>query len=166
MKHDDARDAKRVLRFRAIEVFHLGNILETETSVHCQPDDQAAVGPLLVGEDPQCSGSIVVPLLTPTGSSRMFIEAALLGLRRISKSGFQYAKAGGRAGHCPGGRRGDAGNCSPKCSRGLPASSWLQSMRLISAWPRSPAVGLIDGEGGCALGGEAGARDASLYDRH
>ena len=45
-------------------------------------------------DDPQYSGSAMVPLLRPTDDTADLVAAAITGLRRIYRSGFRYAKAG------------------------------------------------------------------------
>lgn len=44
--------------------------------------------------DEQYSRSIVVPLLRPTADTALIVNAALIGLGRIYKDGYRYAKAG------------------------------------------------------------------------
>ena len=44
--------------------------------------------------DQQYSRSVIVPLRNPTGDSALIAHAALLGLKRIYRAGFNYAKAG------------------------------------------------------------------------
>lgn len=44
--------------------------------------------------EPQYSQSIVVPLRRPTSDTGELVTAAMMGLRRIYRSGFKYAKAG------------------------------------------------------------------------
>ncbi|MEY2859722.1 MAG: hypothetical protein RL392_180 [Pseudomonadota bacterium] len=45
-------------------------------------------------KDPQYSRSIVVPLLRPSADTSVIVQAAVIGLQAIYKSGFKYAKAG------------------------------------------------------------------------
>jgi len=45
-------------------------------------------------QDKQYSNSIVLPFSTPTSDTRTMITAAHVGLRRIFREGFNYAKAG------------------------------------------------------------------------
>lgn len=44
--------------------------------------------------DQQYSRSVIVPLRSPTGDSALIANAALLGLKRIYRPGFNYCKAG------------------------------------------------------------------------
>lgn len=45
-------------------------------------------------EDPQYANGITVPLIEPTDDNRLLARAALHGLARIYRAGFQYKKAG------------------------------------------------------------------------
>lgn len=45
-------------------------------------------------QDKQYSGAVVVPLAVPAGDTLRLVEAALVGLARLYKPGFRYAKAG------------------------------------------------------------------------
>lgn len=45
-------------------------------------------------EDAQYSGSITVPLVRPSSGSTELVGSALVGLRKIFRNGFRYAKAG------------------------------------------------------------------------
>lgn len=45
-------------------------------------------------QDKQYSGAVVVPLAVPAGDTLRLVEVALVGLARLYKPGFRYAKAG------------------------------------------------------------------------
>ncbi|WP_041930340.1 Y-family DNA polymerase [Methylibium petroleiphilum] len=45
-------------------------------------------------EDRQYSRSVTVPLVRPTGDTRVLVSAAILALRAVFKPGYRYAKAG------------------------------------------------------------------------
>ena len=44
--------------------------------------------------DPQYSRAMMVPLIRPTADTGLIVQAATMGLRRIFREGFNYAKAG------------------------------------------------------------------------
>lgn len=45
-------------------------------------------------DDPQYSRAMMVPLLRPTADTALIVQAATMGLQRIYREGFNYAKAG------------------------------------------------------------------------